>query len=81
MKPRSVFDYIIDEASQFGFYTHTILGYVVAGLDSFATVISVLLYSIYIILSHRDDPNARKNLARFFVGYLAHEIGATILPT
>lgn len=76
----SVFDGLLDELQSIGLYTHFAVGYVVAGLDSFATVISVLLYSIYIILSHRDDPNARRNLARFFAGYLAHEVGATILP-
>lgn len=80
MTLRVVLDYIIDEVSRLGFYTHTILGYVVAGLDSFATVVSVLLYSIYIILSHREDPNARKNLASFFAGYLAHEVKAAVLP-
>lgn len=78
MTLRAVLDYIIEEASQLGFYTHAILGYVVAGLDSFAAAVLVLLYSIYIILSHRDDPNARRNLARFFAGYLAHEVGATV---
>lgn len=73
-------DSLIDELQSIGLYTHAVLGYVVAGLDSFATVVSVVLYSIYIILSHRDDPSARRNLARFFAGYLAHEIGASVLP-
>ena len=81
MKFRFAYDYIIEEASQLGFYTHTILGYVAAGLDSFTTAVFVLLYSIYIILSHRDDPSARRNLARFIVGYLAHEIVAPVLPS
>lgn len=82
-KPRaifSVFDELLDELQSIGLYTHVVLGYVVAGLDSFATVISVLLYSIYIILSHRDDPSAKRNLARFLAGFLAHELGKNILP-
>lgn len=76
----SAFDELLDELQSIGLYTHAVLGYVVASLDSFATVISVLLYSIYIILSHRDDPGARRNLARFFAGFLAHELGKSILP-
>lgn len=82
-KPRalfSVFDGLLDEFQSIGLYTHFAVGYAVASLDSFATVISVLLYSIYIILSHRDDPNARRNLARFFAGFLAYEFGKSILP-
>ena len=82
-KPRtffSVFDELLDEVKSVGLYTHAVLGYAVAGLDSFAAVISVLLYSIYIILSHRDDPSARRNLARFFAGFLGYELGKSILP-
>lgn len=82
-KPRalfSIFDELLDELQNIGLYTHAILGYAVAGLDSFATVISVLLYSIYIILSHRDDSSAKRNLARFLAGFLAHELGKSILP-
>ena len=82
-KPRaffSVFDELLDELQSIGLYTHAILGYVVASLDSFATVISVLLYSIYIILSHRDDSGAKRNLSRFLTGFLAYELGKSILP-
>lgn len=76
----SVFDELLDELQSIGLYTHAILGYVVASLDSFTAVISVLLYSIYIILSHRDDSNAKRNLARFLAGFLAYELGKSILP-
>lgn len=82
-KPRaffSVLDSLLDEIQSLGLYTHSVLGYVVASLDSFATMISVLLYSIYIILSHRDDPGAKRNLARFLTGFLAHELGKSVLP-
>lgn len=72
-------DSLIDELQSIGLYSHAVLGYVVAGLDSFATVVSVVLYTIYIILSHRDDPTAKRNLARFFAGYLAHELGKGVL--
>ena len=75
----SVLDELLDELQSMGLYTHAVLGYVVASLDSFATVISVLLYSIYIILSHRDDSSAKRNLARFLAGFLAYELGKSIL--
>lgn len=76
----SVFDELLDELQSIGLYTHAVLGYVIAGLDSFTAVIFVLLYSIYIILSHRDDPGARRNLARFLAGFLAHELSKSMLP-
>lgn len=80
MTLRALFDYIIEEVSQLGFYTHVVLGYIIASLDSFAQVVLIILYLFYMTYRAKEEPGARRDAARFFAGYLAHEIGATILP-
>lgn len=80
MKFRSAFDYIIEEASQLGFYTHAVLGYIIASLDTFSQVILIILYLFYMTYRAKEDPGARRDAARFFTGYLAHEVKAAVLP-
>lgn len=74
------FDYIVDEVSQLGFYTHFVLGYIIASLDSFTQVILIILYLFYMTYRAKEDPGTRRDAARFFAGYLAHEVKAAVLP-
>lgn len=80
MTLRAAFDYIIEEASQLGFYTHVVLGYIIASLDSFAQVVLIILYLFYMTYRAKEDPGTRRDVARFFTGYLAHEVKAAVLP-
>ena len=80
MTLRALLDHIIEEASQFGFYTHILLGYIIASLDAFAQVVLIILYLFYMTHRAKEDPEARRDVARFFAGYLAREVGAAVLP-
>ncbi len=68
-------DYILDLISDKGVYTYGLLGALVTRLDSFAQVIVIFLFSLYVVLRHKEAPEVVQGLAQFTAGYFLAELG------
>jgi hypothetical protein len=71
-------DYILDILGQRGIYTYGLFGALVTRLDSFAQVVVIFLFSLYIVLRYRESPEVVEGLAQFTAGYFLAEFGVQI---
>ncbi len=71
-------DYILDLLGQKGIYTYGIFGALTTRLDSFAQVVVIFLFSLYIVLRYKEAPEAVESLAQFLAGYFLAEFGTQV---
>jgi hypothetical protein len=74
-------DYILDLLGQRGIYTYGLFGALVTRLDSFAQVVVIFLFSLYVVLRHKEAPETVESLAQFTAGYFLAEFGVQIGAT
>jgi hypothetical protein len=72
-------DYILDVLGQKGIYTYGLLGALVTRLDSFAQIAVIFLFSLYVVLKHKEAPEAAESLAQFTAGYFLAELGYQVV--
>jgi hypothetical protein len=71
-------DYILDVLSDKGVYTHFLFGALTTRIDTVAQVIVVLLFSLYVSLRSKSNPEAVQGLAQFTAGYFLASLGYQI---
>jgi hypothetical protein len=71
-------DYILDILGQRGVYTYGLFGALATRLDPFAQAVVIFLFSLYVVLRHKEAPEAAEGLAQFLAGYFLAELGAQV---
>ncbi len=76
---RALGDYILDLLSDKGIYTYFLFGALTTRIDTVAQIVVVLLFSLYVSLRSKSNPEVLNGLAQFTAGYFLASLGYQIV--